>query len=140
MTTSPGSILGRLKHLPSRACTVLFKYNQQPGTLGIRAVASTRHKHATRGMCTAVRVHTAGREDGCYNNVVMVNGSPLTVRRACPGDHQGILAMDGTVGAYDDGDYLYGRLAQHLRDPTRISWVSVLDGRIVRYFIIRLQS
>ena len=80
--------------------------------------------------------HTKAREDGIYNNVLTVSGAPLTVRRGLPEDHDAILAVDATSGAYDSGDYLYGKLRSFLGDPLRLSWVAESKGRLVSEFEI----
>ena len=75
----------------------------------------------------------ATRTDGHYSNVLQVNGSPLSVRRAGVGDHDGILAMDASAGAYDGGDYLHSTLKLYLEDPNRVAYIAVLEGKIVSW-------
>ena len=56
---------------------------------------------------------------------------PVTVREATWADYHDILAIDASVGAYDAGDYLFGKLAMYLKDPNRLCHVGVYQGKVV---------
>ena len=58
---------------------------------------------------------------------------PVTVREATWADYHDILAIDASVGAYDAGDYLFGKLAMYLKDPARLCCVGVYEGKVVSF-------